>query len=178
MATEQKPSLSLLHPAKLIGTWFGSGLAPKASGTAGSLAALPFAYVIQSQWGNDALLLASLLVFALGWWATAVYLRHTDSTDPKEIVVDEVAGQWLLLSFLYPAVNSYLVGFILFRFFDVLKPWPVSWSDRSLKGGLGVMLDDMLAALYPVVLVGMVYLLGTMLSHPVNFRPLLHVLEQ
>jgi phosphatidylglycerophosphatase A len=132
-----------------IATWFGSGLSPFASGTAGSLAALPFAYLIQVNFGSGALLLAALAIFFLGWWASNQYLRHRGGEDPGEIVVDEVAGQWLLLSVLPYTWQGYLAGFLLFRLFDVIKPWPVSWADRKVKGGLGVMLDDMLAALYP-----------------------------
>lgn len=139
-----------------IATWFGCGLSPVMSGTVGSLGALPFAYPLQVYGGNLALLAASLVMFFIGWWASNQYLKATGRTDdPKEIVVDEVAGQWLLLSVLPPTWHAYLLAFVLFRLFDVIKPWPVSWADREIKGGLGVMLDDMLASLYPIL----VYLL-------------------
>jgi phosphatidylglycerophosphatase A len=135
-----------------IATWFGCGLSPIASGTAGSLAALPFAYIIQRCFGSAALFAASLALFFIGWWASNQYLKHNDhGDDPKQIVVDEVAGQWLLLSVLFPTWHSYLVGFVLFRAFDIIKPWPVSWADQKIKGGLGVMFDDMLAAFYPIL---------------------------
>ena len=134
-----------------IATWFGSGLSPIVSGTAGSLAALPFAYIIQSQLGNVTLGIASIIIFLIGWWASIEYLKvNTDKKDPREIVVDEVAGQWLLLSFLPFTWQAYLVGFILFRAFDIVKPWPVSHADQKMDGALGVMLDDMLAGIYPV----------------------------
>ena len=161
--------LPLTHPAKLIGTWFGSGLVPKAPGTMGTLAALPFAYVIQSMAGNGALLAASLIIFFIGWYAACVYLRHTDAKDPKEIVVDEVAGVWLLLAFMEPVWQSYVIGFVLFRFFDVLKPWPVSWADKKVGGGLGVMLDDMLAGAYPLVIA----IVFTLVTH--NSIPYFHI---
>jgi len=136
-----------------IATWFGSGLSPKASGTAGSLAALPFAFVIQYYGGNSALFLASVAIFFVGWWAACQYLKHTGrDDDPKEIVVDEVAGMWLLLCFGTLTWQSYAMSFALFRFFDALKPWPISVADRKIKGGFGVMFDDILAALYPVVI--------------------------
>lgn len=135
-----------------IATWFGCGLSPVISGTAGSLGALPFAYVIHVTLGSMALFVASLLMFVIGWWASNQYLLHTGrDDDPREIVVDEVAGQWLLLSVLLPTWQSYLVGFILFRIFDITKPWPVCVADEKIKGGLGVMFDDMLAALYPIL---------------------------
>jgi phosphatidylglycerophosphatase A len=137
----------------LIATWFGSGTARFASGTAGSLAALPFAYVIQITFGNFGLLIASLVMFAIGYWAAEQFLLHHPEcgADPKQVVVDEVAGQWLLLCVLYPTWHSYLVGLVLFRLFDVVKPWPVCWADKNLKGALGVMFDDFLAAMYPII---------------------------
>jgi phosphatidylglycerophosphatase A len=137
---------------QLVATWFGAGNAPFMSGTVGSLAALPFAFLIQLYLGSVALLVSAVLVFFWGWWASVHYLRHNpENQDPKAIVVDEVAGQWLLLSFLPFTWQGYLVGFFLFRIFDIIKPWPVSFADSKVKGALGVMLDDILAALYPVV---------------------------
>lgn len=136
----------------IIATWFGCGLSPIVSGTVGSLGALPFAYVIQHFGGNITLFIAAIIIFIIGTKASNLYLHHTGcDDDPREIVADEVAGQWLLLSFLYPSVMSYVVGFILFRAFDIVKPWPVSLADEKIGGGFGVMFDDILAALYPVL---------------------------
>ena len=118
----------------------------------GSLAALPFAWVIQAHYGNRGLLLASLVAFLVGWAATRVYLRYTQSEDPKEIVIDEVHGQWLILAFMQPTLLSYGIGFTLFRLFDITKIWPICVSDRRIKGGFGVMFDDTLAALYPLLI--------------------------
>lgn len=135
-----------------VATWFGCGLSPLTSGTVGSLGALPFAYVIHSLLGNVALLAASLAIFAVGVWASTQYLAHMDcKEDPGEIVVDEVAGQWLLLSALYPTLPSYIIGFLVFRAFDIVKPWPISLADRKIKGGFGVMFDDMLAGFIPAL---------------------------
>lgn len=140
-------------PWWLIATWFGSGLCPKASGTAGSLAALPFAFVIQYYLGSGALLWAAFIIFFVGWWASNEYLKYTGrDDDPKEIVVDEVAGMWLLLCIFPLAWQSYVIAFILFRFFDILKPYPISVADRKIKGGFGVMFDDILAAIYPIII--------------------------
>jgi phosphatidylglycerophosphatase A len=135
-----------------IATWFGAGTSPIVSGTVGSLAALPFAYAIQITWGSWALFFAAIAMFIIGCWASEQFVKHSGKEDPGEIVVDEVAGQWLLLSVLFPTWQSYLVGFILFRIFDIVKPWPVCVADRKVKGGFGVMLDDMLAAFYPILL--------------------------
>lgn len=140
-----------MNAPKLIATWFGAGLSPFAPGTAGSLAALPFAYVIQTTFGNAALVAFAATVFLLGCWATKSYLATTGKQDPGEVVIDEVAGQCLLLAALFPTWQSYLAGFFLFRLFDVVKPWPVSYFDQHVKGAFGVMLDDIAAALYPVL---------------------------
>ena len=145
--------LPLKHPACLVSTWFGVGLIPLAPGTWGSLAALPFAWIIQNLAGPYALVAASALIFGLGWWASAVFIAaHGDVSDPQTIVVDEVAGQWLVLAVAPTTFWYYLAGLILFRIFDVTKPWPVRWADRYVKGGLGVMLDDILAGVYGIVL--------------------------
>lgn len=159
-----------------IATWFGCGLSPVASGTVGSLGALPFAFAIQFFLGNVALFVASILMFFIGCWASNQYLKHNGrNDDPSEIVVDEVAGQWLVLCVLFPTWHSYLVGFLLFRLFDITKPWPVSVADEKIKGGIGVMFDDMLAALYPIlvclIILTMAQLMGSqkLLLPIVNF---------
>ncbi len=140
--------LRFSHPAAFLATWFGAGLLPKAPGTWGSLAALPLAWIIQWQWGNPGLAAAAVAVFAVGLWAAGVFLRHGSASDPGAIVIDEVAGQWLVLLAVEPGIVAYASGFLLFRVFDILKPWPVSWIDRGLGGGPGIMLDDTAAAVY------------------------------
>ncbi|MDD9878592.1 MAG: phosphatidylglycerophosphatase A [Magnetovibrio sp.] len=147
-ASPERPNPNLRRPPILLATWFGTGLLPKAPGTWGSLAALPFAWVIQTQFGAAALAAAALAAFALGIWAANGYIAEVGGDDPGPVVIDEVAGQWLSL---VPAAADpvfYGLGFLLFRFFDIVKPWPVGWADRRLKGGLGVMVDDMLAGAY------------------------------
>lgn len=135
--------------AAWIATWFGAGLLPKAPGTWGSLAALPFAWIVHAELGQGWLLVGAVLLFIVGTWAAERYRRHAETQDPQAVVVDEVVGQWLVLAALPgPELLSYAIGFALFRLFDVWKPWPVSWADRNVKGGLGIMLDDALAAAY------------------------------
>ena len=135
-------------PSSLLATWFGSGLLPWAPGTWGSLAALPFGVALFWLTGPFGLLLASLAVFALGLWAAGAYEQVAAIKDPGAIVIDEVAGQWIAL--IPAALNPWAIvlAFILFRAFDVAKPWPVSWADRHLKGALGIMADDIIAGLY------------------------------
>lgn len=134
--------------AKLLATWFGAGLAPKAPGTWGSVAALPFAWAIQSWGGPAALVLAASLLFLAGWLASNRLVNATGIKDPQIIVVDEVVGQWLTLACGPLSIPAYLIGLLLFRAADITKPFPASWADRKVEGGLGVMLDDVLAALY------------------------------
>lgn len=150
----------------LIATWLGSGLAPKASGTFGSLAALPFAFAIQYYVGNEALLIAAILVFFIGWWASAKYMQHyPEKHDPKQIVVDEVAGMWLTLSLIPFTWQFYIIGFALFRFFDAVKPWPISVADHKIKGGFGVMFDDILAAVFAIIFSALFLLLPIYGTH-------------
>lgn len=143
-----KAALPLSHPACLLATWFGSGLLRPAPGTWGSLAALPFAWIITYYAGPIALAVATVAVFALGCWAGGVYERAGGDKDPGVVVIDEVAGQWLVL--IAAPLNPwyYLAAFVLFRICDILKPWPANWADRKISGGLGIMMDDILAALY------------------------------
>src|SRR5262249_10042784 len=94
---------------------------------------------------------------AIGLFFAGIYIsdrymqRHNRTGDPQEIVLDEVAAMWLALSFFYRDAATYIVAFLAFRVFDIYKPWPVNLADRDVKGGFAVMLDDLLAALYAVV---------------------------
>ena len=137
--------------AKLISTWFGSGLIRLAPGSLGSLLALPFAWVIFEIGQFPALMIATLIVFAVGIWATNVYIRDLPDKDPPEVVIDEVAGQWLTLLVVPADLLYYAIGFIFFRIADILKPWPVSWADQRIKGCLGIMLDDIFAGIYSAI---------------------------
>ncbi len=148
--------LRIWNPAILLATWFGTGVLPRAPGTWGSAAALPFAWAIHTAFGWQGLALASILVFGIGVWASEVYVRQSGAEDPGPVVIDEVVGQWLVLIPVAPDLLHYLVGFALFRLFDITKPWPVSWADRNVKGGLGVMLDDVLAAIYGAIILSIV----------------------
>ncbi|MSO92093.1 MAG: phosphatidylglycerophosphatase A [Rhodospirillales bacterium] len=140
--------VNMWRPSVLLATWFGAGLLPKAPGTWGSLAALPFAWVLAAVAGPAGLGIALAAVVIAGLWSASVFARASGEKDCRQIVIDEVAGQWLTLLATPPDVLSYALGFALFRIADVFKPWPVSWADRAFKGGLGVMLDDLLAGAY------------------------------
>lgn len=136
------------HPVCLISTCGGIGMLPLAPGTIASLAALPLGWVIHRHWGAPALAAAGALVFLLGIWASEIFVRRTREQDPPTIVIDEVAAQLLVLSAAPLDWPFYLAGCALFRVADIFKPWPASWAEQRLRGGMGVMLDDLLAAPY------------------------------
>jgi phosphatidylglycerophosphatase A len=143
----------LRHPAHAIALGFGSGLSPKAPGTVGSLWGWASWLLIQNSLSlttQAALILVSLLI---GWWACTLTARHMGVSDPGAIVWDEIVAMWLILFLLMPAgFLAQLSGFLLFRFFDAVKPGPVAWADRLFKGfgwrgGWGILFDDLVAAL-------------------------------
>ncbi|MBI4183814.1 MAG: phosphatidylglycerophosphatase A [Proteobacteria bacterium] len=141
----RRPSLS--EPRWLIATWFGAGLLPVAPGSWGSAAALPFAWAIAA-YGHPLLLIpAAAALFGLGWWAASGAVARAGEADPGTVVIDEVVGQWLTLALVPPGLGLYAAGFVLFRLLDVWKPWPVRAIDRGIGGGLGVMADDVAAAI-------------------------------
>ncbi|MBL8700215.1 MAG: phosphatidylglycerophosphatase A [Alphaproteobacteria bacterium] len=119
-----------------------------ASGTWGSLAALPFGWILQAQGGSLALLLAAAVATVAGTLASNRLLAHGGDQDPGYIVIDEIAAQWLALAFAPPSWWGYLIAFAAFRAADIVKPFPANWCDRNVHGGLGVMLDDLVAGLY------------------------------
>ena len=144
-----------MRATRIIATFFGAGLLRPAPGTWGTLAALPVALVLHVLGGFWLLALATVLAFAIGWWATQVETAGLSDPDPSEIVIDEVAGMWLALwpvslgamvqgvpvTALWP---GWVVAFLAFRAFDIWKPGPVGLADR-MHTPLGVMLDDIIA---------------------------------
>jgi phosphatidylglycerophosphatase A len=145
MSQPSFPSL-LRNPVQLLAFGFGSGLAPKAPGTCGTLAAVPL-FLLLSQ-GPLAFYLGFLLVaFAAGVYWCGRAARELGVHDHPGIVWDEVVG-FLITMLAAPRGWVWLAaGFLLFRLFDILKPWPIRWVDRRVQGGLGIMLDDVLAGI-------------------------------
>jgi len=171
------PRLPLTHPAWWIATGLGIGKIRYMPGTFGSLLGLFIAHRLFvcamdiaahlhrwvphiSIWDQFSLTLFGfcLVTFLIGWWASAVYQKRTEIADPKEVVIDEVAGMMLVLYGALPIhfflridgtfTQLLVIGlqFALFRFCDIIKPWPISWVDTHIKGGIGIMLDDICAA--------------------------------
>jgi phosphatidylglycerophosphatase A len=135
--------------AFLIATWFGCGYAPKAPGTAGSLAGLVIAIAFgYAGYGRGALLALTAILLAPGIWSASVVAKETNTTDPQIVVVDEVIGQWITLAgastFNW---KTYIAAFALFRLLDMWKPAPARQLE-SLPGGWGIVADDVMAGLY------------------------------
>ena len=160
--TREQYRALLTHPAGWIACGFGSGLFPCAPGTAGSLVALiPWWFVLRQlplAWYAAVLVLA----FALGVWACDVAGRRLGVDDHRALVWDEFVGQWIALAAAplglarssWPWMAAFMVaGFLLFRLFDVWKPWPIRVADRRVHGGFGVMLDDVLAGAYALIVI-------------------------
>lgn len=152
--TDAKTRLKLSNPWHLLATGFGSGLSPIIPGTMGSLAAIPFwllMYWLLPAW-------FCWLIILFGFAVGIVICQRTSDDmqvhDHGSIVWDEFIGMWMTLMAI-PVVNWQwvLIAFVLFRFFDMLKPWPIGWFDRQVGGGLGIMLDDIIAAIFAIVII-------------------------
>lgn len=149
----------LSHPAHWIALGFGSGLAPVAPGTAGTLWAW-IAYLVLQHWlepmAIGAVIAASL---AIGWWACTVTAGHMRVLDPGSIVWDEVVAFWIVLWLVMPAgFWGQFMAFLLFRLFDTVKPGPVAWADDLFhgfgwRGGFGIIFDDLVAALCTLLVI-------------------------
>jgi phosphatidylglycerophosphatase A len=149
---EQRSAPNFKHPAIVLATWFGCGLMKPAPGTWGTVGALPFGIFMLALGGWPVLLAGAVIVSIAGYWAAGEYERQSGTHDSSSIVIDEAAGMWIAL--LTAALNpvSASLAFILFRAFDILKPWPVGWADKKLPGALGVMADDILAGVIAAIL--------------------------
>ena len=154
------PHLKLWSPAALVATWFHSGLIKPASGTWGSLAALPFGVSTAYYFGFEGLLVIAALGYAIGHWASTKWIAEAEDKDPSAIVIDEAVGIWLALTTAPPTPLGIALAFGLFRLFDILKPWPVGWADKSLSGATGIMLDDVLAGLWAALLLAALGIYG------------------
>ena len=143
-------------PVLWLAFGFGTGLAPKAPGTVGTLPGIVLAAIVGGLAGSAApvvILLMLMLLIPLGVWLCGEASRRLGVHDYGGIVFDEVVG--VLIPFLVLPITpvNLLLGFLAFRLFDVWKPWPISWLDRRVHGGLGIMIDDLLAGAYALAAV-------------------------
>jgi phosphatidylglycerophosphatase A len=134
-----------------LSTFAFVGRFPFAPGTAGSFVGVLLAWPILMYFGVLGLVTAVIIIFIVGVWAVDIHQTHTGAHDAGEIVIDEVAGQWLVLLVASLDIVHFGLGFLLFRLFDIWKPWPICWVDRTLKGGFGVMADDIIAGIYALI---------------------------
>lgn len=131
----------------LFATWFGAGLIPFAPGTWGSLAALPFAAAAYSL-GFGFSCMALLVIFFISIPVSGHASRIMNREDPSSVVIDEVAGIFISLFLIPVSWTGIVAGFVLFRIFDIIKPFPVGLIDKKIKGGAGIVLDDIMAGVY------------------------------
>ena len=142
---------------KFFPPFFFVGLSKKAPGTFGTLAGIIVIYPFLAEISMKDAQYLTYAFFLLGTIATAKYMQVVKREDPKEVVIDEVVGVWLCLflnKFLLPEVSmniNVVASFILFRFFDILKPFPISYIDKKMTNALGVMLDDILAGVFATI---------------------------
>jgi len=132
---------------RMLATGFGSGYSPIASGTAGTVAAIPL-FVLLSIWGNTGVLAGILVCVMIGIPAATRMEEMLGTSDPGQVVIDEFAGYLVTMIGSPPDLMYITAGFFLFRFFDIVKPVPVRTVERAFPGGLGVMADDLVAGGY------------------------------
>ena len=134
----------LLNPVRCLAFGLGSGLAPKAPGTFGTLAAVPF-YLLMTDLSLSTYLLLVVLAALVGIYLCGKAATDLNVHDHPGIVWDEFVGFWITMIAVPPQLGFILLGFLLFRLFDIWKPWPIKWVDKHVHGGFGIMLDDILA---------------------------------
>ena len=137
----------------LLAFGFGSGLSPVAPGTMGTLAAIPFAIPLRSL-GTPGYWLVLIFLFFLGVAICKNVSQKLGLHDHGGIVWDEMVGYWLCIAFVPMQWQWLLAAFVLFRIFDILKPWPISSVDKNIPGGFGIMIDDIIAAIFTLILLG------------------------
>jgi phosphatidylglycerophosphatase A len=148
--TKISPGL-LRNPLHLLSLGFGSGLSPFAPGTCGTLVAIPL-YLLLTQLSLWYYLVAVAVAFAIGVYLCGYTSKALGEHDHGGIVWDEFVGFWITMIAVPATWQWILAGFVLFRLFDIVKPWPVKIADEKMKGGFGIMFDDVLAALYALII--------------------------
>lgn len=156
MATNPTFAQLLRSPTLLLAFGFGSGLSPKAPGTMGTLAAIPLWWLL-AQLPLTSYLIVVLIAAVVGITICGRAADQMGVHDHGGIVWDEFVGFWIAMAALPITWQSVILGFVLFRLFDILKPWPISWLDKKVSGGFGIMIDDVIAGLAAAAVI---YFLG------------------
>lgn len=149
MSSLPKPDMK--HPVHFLAFGFGSGLSPKAPGTAGTMAAIPVLYLMSFLTNIQYLIVLSLVII-FGIWLCGQSSKRLGVHDHPGIVWDEFAGLFVTMIAVPFTWGTVVAGFILFRLFDILKPWPINLLDKKVSGGLGIMLDDLLAGAFALAI--------------------------
>lgn len=151
-----KVIFDLKQPIQFLALGFGSGLAPKAPGTFGTLAAIPI-FLLLALLTPTFYLIAIIVMSVAGVYICGKAAEDVGVHDHPAIVWDEFVGYFITMFMIPVTWQSVLVGFLLFRLFDILKPWPISFIDKNVSGGLGIMLDDILAGLFSLVIMMLIF---------------------
>ncbi|WP_163930175.1 phosphatidylglycerophosphatase A [Paraferrimonas sp. SM1919] len=152
MSTSNNPidKLSLTNPIHFLALGFGSGLAPKAPGTFGTIAALPVIYLASLLPANG-YLIATIVAAIIGIYICGKAASDMGEHDHGAIVWDEIAGYMVAMLWLPLTWQNLLAAFVLFRIFDIIKPWPISLLDKHVHGGFGIMIDDIIAGIFALL---------------------------
>ncbi|RUO24412.1 phosphatidylglycerophosphatase A [Aliidiomarina minuta] len=142
----------LKNPIHFLALGFGSGLSPKAPGTMGTVAAIPVV-ILAAMLGDAAFVVLTAVACVLGVYICGYTAKAMGEHDHPAIVWDEIAGYMVAMILVPVTWQTLLLAFVLFRFFDVLKPWPISWLDKHVSGGFGIMIDDILAGLASLAII-------------------------
>lgn len=159
--TKPNAAFMLSHPAHVIALGFGSGLSPKAPGTVGSLWGWASWLLIQHHLSLPAQAAFIVGGFLVGWWASTVTAQNMGVSDPGAIVWDEVIAMWFVFFLIMPThFFGQVAAFVIFRFFDAVKPGPVAWADKLFKGfgwrgGFGIFWDDLVAAFFTLLVIAL-----------------------
>jgi len=156
--TDTKPAFDLRQPIQFLALGFGSGLAPKAPGTFGTLAAVPvFLLLIMLMPTPLPYAIAVIIMGLAGIYICGKTADDVGVHDHPAIVWDEFVGFFITMFMVPVSWQSILVGFLLFRVFDILKPWPISFIDKKMTGGAGIMFDDVLAGIFALAIMHLIF---------------------
>ena len=149
-------NFSLRNPIQFLALGFGSGLAPKAPGTFGTLAAVPLFFLLTLL--SPVLYALSVILMTLaGFYICGKAANDVGVHDHPAIVWDEFVGFFITILMIPVSWQSVLVGFVLFRFFDIVKPWPISFVDKKVAGGFGIMIDDVIAGFFALIIMHLIF---------------------
>ena len=151
MDKQLRQRVSLRNPIHFLAFGFGSGLANKMPGTFGTLAALPLVVILSLYSSFSVYVIVTVLASILGIWICGKTADDMQVHDDSSIVWDEVAGMLITMVAVPISWQNLLAGFVLFRFFDIIKPWPISYLDKHVHGGFGIMVDDVLAGIFSLI---------------------------